>query len=77
MTLLSINQVQKLGDVSCILEQFPAETNAGRVQQVRHLYVVLSEAAEAEMETEQRGQTIGGETAQEDTQETFSHTFFF
>jgi len=34
VTLVSVNQVQKLGDVSCILEQFPAETNAGRVQQV-------------------------------------------
>lgn len=28
VTLANTDQVEKLGDFSCILEQFPAETNA-------------------------------------------------
>lgn len=44
VAFVRINQIQKLGDLSCILELFPVETNGGRATG-RHVYVVLSEGA--------------------------------
>lgn len=58
MTQVRIDQVQKLTDVSCVLGQFPAETNAGQTS------ICGSEwAARAETKTEQRGR-CRGEAAQ-------------